>query len=88
MLKVIILDLLVQNYIKSYTNDLSKFLNGKGLNELYSIYKMEQINSYNYLLVYGYSLFKSDKFMLNFYKLSAFFAFLVIILILLKTLIH
>ena len=81
-------DILVQNYIKSYTNDLSKFLNGKGLNELYSIYKMEQINSYNYLLVYGYSLFKSDKFMLNFYKLSAFFAILVIILILLKTFIH
>lgn len=81
-------DALVQNFIKSYTSDLSKFLNSKGLSELYDIYEMEKIDSYNYLLVYGYSLFKSDKFMLNLYKWSAFSAIFLIILILLKTFIH
>lgn len=81
-------DALVQTLIKSYTNDLSKLLNGKGLNELYDIYKMEKIDSYNYLLVYGYSLFKSDKFMLNLYKWSTFSVVFVLILILLKTFIH
>ena len=40
-------DTLVQNFIKSYTNDLSKFLNSKGLNEMYDIYEMEKIDSYN-----------------------------------------
>jgi hypothetical protein len=78
-------DALVQNFIKSYTNDLSKFLNSKGLNELYDIYEMEKIDSYNYLLVYGYSLFKSDRFMMNLYKWSFFTAIFAIILILLKT---
>lgn len=78
-------DALVQNFIKSYTNDLSKFLNSKGLNELYDIYEMEKIDSYNYLLVYGYSLFKSDRFMMNLYKWSFFSAIFMIILILLKT---
>jgi hypothetical protein len=78
-------DVLVQNFIKSYTNDLSKFLNSKGLNELYGIYEMEKIDSYNYLLIYGYSLFKSDKFMMNLYKCVFFFAIFAIILIILKT---
>jgi len=78
-------DALVQNFIKSYTSDLSKFLNSKGLNELYDIYEMEKIHSYNYLLVYGYSLFKSDRFMMNLYKWSFFTAIFMIILILLKT---
>ena len=81
-------DTLVQNFIKSYTNDLSKFLNSKGLNEMYDIYEMEKIDSYNYLLVYGYSLFKSDRFMFNLYKFGAISAIIAIILIFLKTFIH
>jgi len=51
-----------ENYIKSYTEELSKFLNSKGLNELYETYDVKKVDKYSYLIIIGFRLFKSHVF--------------------------
>lgn len=62
------IDTIASSFIKEYTKELSEFLDTKGLKELYSFYRVEKVEKYSYLLVYGFSLFKSHKFILNIYK--------------------
>ena len=81
-------DILIQGYIKEYTNKLSKFLNSNGLNELYDFYNIEKIDNYNYLLIYGFSLFKSNKFWMNVYKYGTSLVVLALIFLLIKTFAH
>lgn len=61
------IDRISENYIKKYGEELANFLNSKSLNELYKYYKIEKVDKYAYLLVYGFSLIKSDKFYKNIY---------------------
>ncbi len=61
------IDRISENYIKQYSSDLSKFLNSRGLSELYSFYKTEKVGKYSYLLIFGYSQFKSDIYYKNLY---------------------
>jgi len=56
------IDKISENYIKEYSSELSKFLNSKGLKELYDYYQVDKVGKYNYLLVFGFSLFRSNKF--------------------------
>jgi hypothetical protein len=62
------INIISQNFIKDYTNSLSVFLNSKGLNELYDFYDIRKVDKYSYLIIYGFSLFKSNNFIMNFYK--------------------
>ena len=41
---------------------LNRFLNSKGLGELFSIYDVKKVDKYSYLVVIGYSLFKSNEY--------------------------
>ena len=73
------IDTLSQAFIKDYTNKLSVLLNQNGLSELYDFYDIAKVDKTSYLIVYGFSLFKSDKFILNFYKfISAIIALMLI----------
>lgn len=56
------IDRISENFIKEYGSELAIFLNSKGLNELYEYYEIKKVDKYSYLLVYGFSLFKSHKF--------------------------
>jgi len=56
------IDRISENYIRQYSADLGGYLNSKGLNELYKFYKIDKVDKYSYLIVFGFSLFKSDKF--------------------------
>jgi hypothetical protein len=56
-----------QNFIKDYGTELATFLNSKGLNELYEYYEIKKVDKYSYLLVYGFSLFESNKYYNNLY---------------------
>jgi hypothetical protein len=56
------IDKISENYIREYSSELSKFLNSKGLKELYDYYQVDKVGKYNYLLVFGFSLFRSNKF--------------------------
>lgn len=56
------IDKISENYIREYSTELAKFLNSKGLKELYDYYQVDKVGKYNYLLVFGFSLFRSNKF--------------------------
>lgn len=56
------IDKISENYIREYSAELAKFLNPKGLKELYDYYQVDKVGKYNYLLVFGFSLFRSNKF--------------------------
>lgn len=56
------IDRISENYIKSYSNELAEYLDSKGLKELYDFYKIDKVDKYSYLIVFGFSLFKSHKY--------------------------
>jgi len=82
------IDTISQSFIKDYTNKLSGLLNQNGLNELYDFYDISKIDKTSYLLVYGFSLFKSDKFISNLYKSIPVIAVIAIILLIINFIIH
>ena len=55
------IDNLAKNFIKDYSTQLSKFLDSKGLRELYDFYEVEKVEKYSYLLIFGFSLFNTKK---------------------------
>lgn len=55
------IDRISENFVRAFTQDLSKILNNKGLSELYEIYEIRKVDKYSYLLVIGFSLIKSNK---------------------------
>ncbi len=61
------IDRISQNYIQEYTKELAKFLNEKGLNELYEVYEIKKVDKYSYLIVIGFSGFKSTTYFNWFY---------------------
>jgi len=56
-----------ENYVRQYITYVSEFLNKIGLNELYKLYKVERVDRFSYLIVIGFSLFKSNKYYNNIY---------------------
>lgn len=61
------IDRISDNYIREYTSNLAKFLNSKGLSELYTFYDSKKVDKYSYLIVVGFALFKTDKYYNNLY---------------------
>lgn len=49
-----------ENYIREYSSELSDYLNTKNLNELYKTYEVKKVSKYSYLLVFGFSLMRSN----------------------------
>jgi hypothetical protein len=56
------IDRISENFIKSYYKDLGANLEKMGLSELFTTYKVEKVGKYSYLLVVGFSLFRSNKY--------------------------
>jgi len=56
------IDRISENFTREYTLGVSRFLDTKGLKELYEIYEIRKVDKYSYLIVIGYSLFKSNKY--------------------------
>jgi hypothetical protein len=61
------IDNLAKNYITEYSKELSNYLNSLELFELYDYYEVKKVEKYSYLIVFGFSLFKSNIFMRNLY---------------------
>jgi len=61
------IDKISEKFIKEYSTELSKFLDSKGLQEMYEFYKIDKVDRYSYLLILGFSLFKSDSYYKNIY---------------------
>ena len=59
------IDNLSKNYISEYSTKLSYYLDNIGLMELYDYYDVKKVDKYSYLVIFGFSLFKSNIFMRN-----------------------
>lgn len=64
------IDRISENYIKAYGEELARYLNSKGLTELYEYYEIKKVDKYSYLLVYGFSLMKSQVYYRNVYYVA------------------
>ena len=61
------IDKISEKFIKEYSTGVSKFLDSINLNEMYEFYKIEKITKYSYLVVFGFSLFRSNEYYNNIY---------------------
>ena len=75
------IDKIAEKFVKEYSFELGKYLDSKGLQELYEYYEIKKVEKYSYLIVLGFSLFKSNSYYNNiYYKVLPIVAILVIIL--------
>jgi hypothetical protein len=56
------IDRISDNYIRQFYTELGQELNKNGLTELFNIYDIQKVDKYSYLVVIGFSLFKSQKY--------------------------
>ena len=56
------IDKIAESSIKAFSSELGIFLDSKGLKELYDFYEVQKVDKYSYLLVFGFSLFKSNEY--------------------------
>jgi hypothetical protein len=61
------IDKISESYIKEYMFEVAKSLSEMGLNELFQSYEVKKVSKYSYLLVVGFSLFRSNVFYNNLY---------------------
>lgn len=61
------IDRISETYIREYSGELARFLNSKGLVELFRSYEIKKVDKYSYLIVVGFSLFQSNVFYNNLY---------------------
>ena len=61
------IDKISESYIKEYMFEVAKSLREMGLNELFESYEVKKVDKYSYLLVVGFSLFRSNVFYNNLY---------------------
>ena len=54
------IDKISENYIKLYIKQLSDLLDNNGMREMYKRYDLKKIDKYSWLIVIGFSLFKSN----------------------------
>lgn len=56
LLKKSDIDKIAETTIREYTTELGKFLDSKGLQEMYDFYELSKVDKYSYLVVVGFSL--------------------------------
>lgn len=61
------LDIFAEKYIREYAQNIAKYLDNLGLNELYDIYEVKKVDKFSYLIVVGFKLFNTDKLAKNFW---------------------
>ncbi len=61
------IDKISESYIKEYMFEVKKKLSEIGLSELFESYEVKKVSKYSYLLVIGFSLFRTNVFYNNLY---------------------
>lgn len=60
------IDLIAEKSVREYSSNISKYLDSKGLGEMYDFYELKKVDKYSYLIVIGFSLpnnpFRSNKY--------------------------
>jgi hypothetical protein len=60
------IDLIAEKSVRDYSSSISKYLDSKGLQEMYDFYEIKKVDKYSYLIVIGFSL-PNDPFRSNIY---------------------
>ena len=60
------IDLIAEKSVRDYSSNISKYLDTKGLQEMYDFYEIKKVDKYSYLIVIGFSL-PNDPFRSNIY---------------------
>jgi hypothetical protein len=47
------IDKIAEGYIKDFSAEIAKYLDSKGLKEMYDFYNIEKVDKYSYLIVFG-----------------------------------
>ena len=55
------IDRISENYIKEYLAEVGRYLNANDMAELYSVYEIKKVDKYSYLVVIGFSMFRSNE---------------------------
>lgn len=61
------IDRISETYIREYSGEVARFLNDKGLVELFRSYEIKKVDKYSYLIVIGFSLLETPKLYNNLY---------------------
>ncbi len=56
------IDRISENYIREYISEISKLFFDINLNDLASVYDVKKVDKYSYLIIFGFSLFKSNEY--------------------------
>lgn len=56
------IDRISEGFIKEYISELRRFLDQRGLSELLEVYEIKKVDKYSYLIVVGFSLFRTNEF--------------------------
>lgn len=54
------IDVFAETLVRDYSLKLSKFLDDKGLKEMYGFYEIKKVDKYSYLVVIGFALPRDD----------------------------
>jgi len=68
------IDLIAEKSVRDYSSDISKYLDSKGLQEMYDFYEIKKVDKYSYLIVIGFSL-PNDPFRSNIYYNRLYYRF-------------
>ena len=61
------IDRISETYIREYSGEVSRFLNSRGLFELFRSYEVRKVDKYSYLIVIGFSLLQTNELYDKFY---------------------
>jgi hypothetical protein len=68
------IDLIAEKSVRDYSSNISKYLDSKGLQEMYDFYEIKKVDKYSYLIVIGFSL-PNDPFRSNIYYNRLYYRF-------------
>ena len=68
------IDLIAEKSVRDYSSGISKYLDSKGLQEMYDFYEIKKVDKYSYLIVIGFSL-PNDPFRSNIYYNRLYYRF-------------
>ena len=68
------IDLIAEKSVRDYSSSISKYLDSKGLQEMYDFYEIKKVDKYSYLIVIGFSL-PNDPFRSNIYYNRLYYRF-------------
>jgi hypothetical protein len=62
------IDRVADRYVREFSSELGSYLNSKGIEELYDYYDLKKVGKYSYLIIIGFSIFRSDVLRERIYK--------------------